>query len=97
MSIATMATPASAKLAVTSAGASIALPGTTPTTVIVSNFGNNPAFFNLSVGAGSVTIAAGLCILPGYTSVPIAVSTNTFLNAITQAGGSAMLSIDTGT
>lgn len=97
MSLATMATPASVKLPVTSAGASVALPGTTPTTVVVSNFGNNPVFFNLTVGTSSVTIAAGLCVLPGRQSVPIAVGSNTWLNAITQAGGSAMLSIDTGT
>jgi hypothetical protein len=84
-----------ARLSVSSASVRAALSTTgTPTSVLVTNLGQEPAFVLLGSSAVVSTVTTGLTVLPG-DSIFLAIGSNTDLAAVTQSGGTA-LTLDLG-
>ena len=98
MALASITVTASAFLTAGTTSANVLIPTTgTPTTLLVTNTSDQMAYVALGIGAGTTaTLNASIAIPRQSTSVPIAISTNTYIAGIV-AIGTAGLSITVGT
>ena len=79
-------TPAAyAQMNATSASSSAAIPGSGNQTLRITNLGSAAVFVSLSSGAGTVTPATGVAILPNSTEY-LGIGIDNHINAITDGG-----------